>query len=443
MLPVHGFYGHIKHNDLLSVVMFAGFLLALQLLAAVVLFLPVLVYDIDHALFVNSAGYAWRYASLVCAVGAAVFLAQFFFHVHTVRADVYFDYVDRYSHPRLCNIVETLAIGAGLPFPRVGLIDSDARNAFACGISEASAVVVATRGLVDALDDDELSAVIAHEIAHIRNGDIRLMAAANVMMRDLLFLQRNNVLRIVDYRQIILFVILPPFLLLFLVGGLVSGLAVLLARVSRLLISSSREFIADAEAVRMTHNPSALISALRRIDGRSVVEGVGPDADAMMIDGAAAGALATHPTISERIDVLTRLSGAMAYTWDAGAQRQGARPTFGLRNTHAPVAVPERGVFSRISVDIDSSAFGIAPAVGGLVIAGIAALAFLYPNDFKSLSGIAARFSPAAILTFNGTIPEGINSTFHITSDIRPNAAPIPIRDKPPHISLRLIALRQ
>lgn len=377
MLPVHGFYGHVKHNDLLSVVMFAGFLLALQLLAAVVLFVPVLVYDVDHALFVNSAGYAWRYASLVCAVGAAVFLAQFFFHVHTVRADVYFDYVDRYSHPRLCNIVETLAIGAGLPFPRVGLIDSDARNAFACGISEASAVVVATRGLVDSLDDDELSAVIAHEIAHIRNGDIRLMAAANVMMRDLLFLQRSNVLRIVDYRQIILFVILPPFLLLFLVGGLVSGLAVLLARVSRLLISSSREFIADAEAVRMTHNPAALISALRRIDGRSAVEGVGPDADAMMIDGAAAGALATHPTISERIDVLTRLSGAMAYTWDErrdtrpGAQRQGARPTFGLRNSHAPVAVPARGVFSRVSADIDSSAFGIAPAVGGLVIAGL------------------------------------------------------------------------
>ena len=151
MLPVHGFYGHVRHNDLLSVVMFAGFLLALQLLAAVVLFLPLLIYDIDHALFFNSAGYAWRYASLVCAGGAFLFLAQFFFHVHTVRANVDFDYVDRYSHPRLCNIVETLAIGAGLPFPRVGLIDTDACNAFACGINESSAVVVATRGLVDSM----------------------------------------------------------------------------------------------------------------------------------------------------------------------------------------------------------------------------------------------------------------------------------------------------
>ena len=192
----------------------------------------------------------------------------------------------------------------------MGLIDTDACNAFACGINESSAVVVATRGLVDSLDDDELSAVMAHEIAHIRNGDIRLMAAANVMLRDLLFLQHACMLRILDFRQVILFVILPPFLLLFLVGGFLSWLALLLARVSRLLISSSRELIADAEAVGMTHNPAALISALRRIDGRSRVEGIGPEADAMMIDGAATGALATHPTISERIDVLTRLANA-------------------------------------------------------------------------------------------------------------------------------------
>jgi Zn-dependent protease with chaperone function len=433
MLPVHGFYGHVKRNDLLSVVMFAGFLLALQLLAAVVLFLPLLIYDIDHSPFHNFTGYLWRYASLVCAGGAFLFLAQFLFHVHFVRANVDFDYVDRYSHPRLCNIVETLAIGAGLPFPRVGLIDSDALNAFACGINESSAVVVATRGLVDSLDDDELPAVMAHEIAHIRNGDIRLMAAANVMLRDLLFLQHTCMLRILDYRQVILFVILPPFLLLFLIGGFLSGLALLLARVSRLLISSSRELIADAEAVRMTHNPAALISALRRIDGCSRVDGIGPEADAMMIDGAAAGALATHPTISERIDVLTRLSGAMAYTWDErrdtrpGAQRQSGRPTFGLRNTHAPVAISTPGLFRRVFDGTDTTAFGIAPAVSGLVIAGIAALIVLYPKDFKSLSGIAARLNPSGILTFNGTIPEGINSTFGVIrspADRRANPNP-------------------
>lgn len=262
MLPVHGFYGHVQRNDLLSVAMFAGFLLALQLLAAVVLFLPLMIYDLEHVPIYNFAGYTKRYASLICAIGAGLFLIQFFLHVRLVRVRADFCYVNRITDPRLCNIVETLAIGAGLPCPKVGLIDTDARNAFACGINQSSAVVVATRGLVDALDDDELSAVMAHEIAHIRNGDIQLMAAANVMLGNLLYLQQYSILRIVDWRQIVLVVILPPFMLLFLIGAFLSGLALLIARVSRLMISSSRELIADAEAVRMTHNPSALISAL-------------------------------------------------------------------------------------------------------------------------------------------------------------------------------------
>ncbi|RAI25928.1 M48 family metalloprotease, partial [Rhodoplanes serenus] len=92
-----------------------------------------------------------------------------------------FTLVDRRAQPRLVSIVERLAITAGVPVPRVALIETEARNAFACGIDADSAVVVATRGLVEALDDDELAAVVAHEITHIKNGDICLMAAANVL----------------------------------------------------------------------------------------------------------------------------------------------------------------------------------------------------------------------------------------------------------------------
>ncbi len=135
MLPVHGFYGHVQRNDLLSVAMFAGFLLALQLMAAVALFLPLLIYDFDHSPIYNFAGYAKRYAPLICTVGAGLFLVQFFLHVRLVRVRAEFVYVNRITDPRLCNIVETLAIGAGLPCPKVGLIDTDARNAFACGIA--------------------------------------------------------------------------------------------------------------------------------------------------------------------------------------------------------------------------------------------------------------------------------------------------------------------
>jgi Zn-dependent protease with chaperone function len=171
------------------------------------------------------------------------------------------------------------------------VIESPARNAFACGLNARTAVVVATRGLVESLDDDELAAVAAHEIAHIRNGDIRLMAAANVLMENLEALQRRNPLRIAGWTRTILAVLLPPFLLLCLAAGFAARCAFTLARVSRLLISSSREFVADADAVRMTHNPAALVSALRRIEGRSAVAGIGARTDAMMIDGPVSGAL--------------------------------------------------------------------------------------------------------------------------------------------------------
>jgi Zn-dependent protease with chaperone function len=426
MLPVHGFYGHVQRNDWLSVAMFAGFLLALQLIAAVVLFLPLLIFDVEHAPLYNFAGYAKRYASLVCAGGAAAFLVQFFLHVRLVRVDAAFYYVYRGSHPRLCNIVETLAIGAGLPFPKIGVIETEACNAFACGISQSSAVVVVTSGLLEALDDDELTAVIAHEIAHIRNGDIQLMAAANVMLRSLLYLQQNCMLRIADFRQIILIVIVPPFLVLFLVGAFVSGFALLLARVSRLMISSSRELIADAEAVRMTHNPAALVSALRRIEGFSKVPGIGPETDAMMIDGATVGALATHPTISERIDILTRLAGDMLHSRDEHRDTRtfGQRPAprqavFGRRSVPVAVITPAPiHLTSRVTADSEVDAFGLTPALGGLLLLGIATLVVLHPNDFKSAKGIMARFDPARIRNLFAPMMEN-GGVFRITSDTR------------------------
>ena len=426
MLPVHGFYGHVQRNDWLSVAMFAGFLLALQLIAAVVLFVPLLIFDVEHAPFYNFAGYAKRYASLVCAAGAVAFLVQFFLHVRLVRVSADFNYVARWSHPRLCNIVETLAIGAGLPFPKVGVIETPALNAFACGISQSAAVVVVTSGLIEALDDDELTAVIAHEIAHIRNGDIQLMAAANVMLRSLLYLQKNSMLRIEDFRQIVLIVILPPFLVLFLVGAFVSGFALLLARVSRLMISSSRELIADAEAVRMTHNPAALVSALRRIEGFSKVPGIGPETDAMMIDGATVGALATHPTISERIDLLTRFAGDMLHARDErrdtrsfGQRPAPQRAVFGRRSRAAPVITPAPlHLASRITTDSELNAFGLTPALGGLLLLGIAMLVVLHPNDFKSVKGIMARFDPGVLTTFVAPMREN-GGVFRNISDNR------------------------
>src|SRR3954447_22514642 len=141
MLRVNGFYGHVRRNDLRSLAMFAGFVIAFQIVAAVVLFLPLLVVDSLHSpLF--PLGYAGRYVPIVAVLSTAFFLLRFSQHVASVRANVDFTYVNRRSDPRLVNLVERLAISVGLPAPKVGVIESSARNAFACGLSATSAVVV-------------------------------------------------------------------------------------------------------------------------------------------------------------------------------------------------------------------------------------------------------------------------------------------------------------
>lgn len=387
MLRVNGFYGHVKRNDLRSAAMFGGFLVAFQAVAAVVLFLPLLFLDPLHAPLLGTFGYAERYAPLVFAAGVLLFIVQFSRHVASVRTTVAFRYVDRWTERRLVDAVETQAIAAGLPLPKVGLIDSPARNAFACGLGARSAVVVATRGLVEALDDDELAAVVAHEIAHIRNGDIRLMAAANVLMDNLEWLRRQGPLRIVDWRQVVLCVLVPPFLFLCFAAGLANGAAFTLARASRLLISSSREFVADAEAVRMTHNPAALISALLCIEGRSAVEGVGVQFDAMMIDGAVDGPFASHPTIAERVAVLARLSGAMAHvpvprrdTRTAADRAAGRGGGFGRRTAPGLGSAPApagRSVFGRVSAGQRGDPLGLTPANRRLLALGFGGMAAL------------------------------------------------------------------
>ena len=105
---------------------------------------------------------------------------------------------------------------------------------------------------------------------------------------------------------------MPVLVVLVLVVMFLRRLAVDGSHLARLLIASAREFIADAEAVRLTQNPAALVSALRRIEGRSVIPGLAAGQDAMMIDGAHEGAFATHPTIAERVAAIISVTGSMA-----------------------------------------------------------------------------------------------------------------------------------
>ncbi len=396
-MRVNGLFGHVRRNDAASLALFVGFLFAFQLIAAVALFLPLAVFDEAHAPIYDWGGYAIRYMPIVGVAGTILFAVNLWWHVQTVARTLDLRYVDNTDEPRLCRIVEPIAIAAGIATPYVAVIETPALNAFACGIRAGDMVVVVTRGLIDGLDDDELGAVVAHEIVHIARGDTRLMAAVNVLGRNLQLLQSQNMLRVKDWRQVALMIVLPAFFPLILISGLCTQLAFRAGHLSRLLISSAREYIADAEAVRLTHNPAALVRALQKIEGRSAVAGIASELDAMMIDGATTGALATHPTVAERVATLVGLTGSMAIVAPAGRD---TRPNAGFgRRREAGIAVvppmskrPTWSALLRVNEGSDRNIFGLNRQTTPLVIGAAAILCVVHWNDLNDPAAMVENF---------------------------------------------------
>jgi Zn-dependent protease with chaperone function len=308
-----GLYGWIESNNGRSLQFFAGFAIAVQLMAAILLIVPLALLDEAHSPVFGPGGYLLRYVPLILVGSIIMFAAQLFWHMETVKRRAGFRYVDAGDEPRLCRILEPLIVRMAIPVPFVAVIDSSKCNAFACGLSRKHAVVVVTRGLLEVLNDHELEAVLAHELTHIRNGDIRLMAAANICMGNLVEMDKANILQFRHWSQAILCVLFPFFFPMMLVGGFIGQFAMRTARKARLAITSSREFIADAEASQITKNPAALASALVRIRGRDRIDSIAPKDDAMMISGVEHGDEATHPAVQERIDALARVTGSMVF----------------------------------------------------------------------------------------------------------------------------------
>lgn len=406
MARVNGLFGYVQANDRRSLMLFGGFILAFHVGAVAALFIPLTFYDPGHAPFYDWTNYARRYLPLVTLAGVLLFTVQMAWHVKSVRRQVDFRFVDNDDEPRLCRIIEPLAISMGLPAPYVGLIESPALNSFACGIRRKDAAVIVTRGLIEELDDDELATVLAHELAHIRNGDVRLMAAANILLRDLSMLQSQNSSRISDSRQIVVMLLAPIFIPLLLIGGFLSELAFRGGLLSRLLISSAREFVADAEAVRATKNPAALVSALTKIEGRGALPDLPPELDAMMIDGAIEGPYATHPTIAERISALASLTGAMIYIAPSrrdtrpAASHDGVRaPTFGRRDAALPIPLAmsyrpghqSLAAAKRVSRNSDRNILGLTRAHSLLALCAVAVAILYYRPTYRDVSDLISR----------------------------------------------------
>jgi heat shock protein HtpX len=243
--------------------------------------------------------------------------------------------VERRSEPELYNLLENLAISRGIRTPTLRVIDSDSLNAFATGLHEGRYSVTVTRGLVRTLDRDELEAVLAHELTHILSKDVRTMVIASIfagivsVIAELVFrgLFYAGGGRGKDNKNA------GPLIL---IGLAFAAVGFALAIVIRMMLSRTREYVADAGAVDLTRNPDAMISALRKIEGRSSIRA--PDEVQQMFldnqpDGRGLeGLFASHPPIQKRIEALVTFAGGRdpgPWTGEAPAAWDTAVPTAG------------------------------------------------------------------------------------------------------------------
>src|ERR687893_545135 len=217
--------------------------------------------------------------------------------------------------PQLFNVVEEMAIASGLPMPKVYIIEDSAPNAFATGRDPEHASVAVTSGLLAKLNRDELQGVIAHEMSHVGNFDIRYAMLVGVLVGTTVLIS-DFFLRGLwfggggrgrgggggGYAQLIMLAI----------AIVLAILAPLFARLLQLSISRQREYLADASAVRLTRNPGGLANALQKISGdREVLEAANRATAHLYIvnpvkgfEKRAKGLFSTHPPIDERIQIL-------------------------------------------------------------------------------------------------------------------------------------------
>lgn len=221
--------------------------------------------------------------------------------------------VSRSEQPMLYNLLENLAISRGLRTPRLHIIDSEAMNAFASGLNEKQYTITVTTGLLAALDRDELEAVLAHELTHVINRDVRTMVIASVFA-GIISLLCEVIYRAVLYgggRRSSSSSKKGGAWILVLAALAVAAIGYLLAVVIRMSLSRSREFVADAGAVELTKNPDAMITALRKISSGPALAAP-EEVRGMFIENRQVGVnglFATHPPIEKRIAALIAFAG--------------------------------------------------------------------------------------------------------------------------------------
>src|SRR5664280_829995 len=176
-MAAYGLYTHIASNKFRSIVLFDVVVYAGALIAEVML-------DSDQTVnfYLTAAardlGMAFPYATGAAALWIVI---AYFFHQSIIDAVTGGEDVTRQQQPRLYNLLENLCISRGIPMPKLKVMESDALNAFATGLNQRQYAVTVTSGLLKALNDHEIEAVLGHELTHIRNGDVQMMVIAVII----------------------------------------------------------------------------------------------------------------------------------------------------------------------------------------------------------------------------------------------------------------------
>ncbi len=329
-MAAYGLYTHIASNKFRSMLLLAGlFVLIYVLVYAGALIAEVVINSdasVDYYLAAASRDLvkAFPYATGAAALWIVI---AYFFHQSMIDAVTGGEDVTRQQQPRLYNLLENLCISRGLPMPKLKVMDSEALNAFATGLNQRQYAVTVTSGLLKALNDQEIEAVLGHELTHIRNGDVQLMVIAVIIagvvgfFGELFFRMFTNLQwnsggggsswssssssdRDSKGSGGAIFVVILAVVLIM--------LAWLLSQVVKLALSRSRELLADAGSVELTKNPDAMISALRKIENRGELPGATSAVMELCVDNPREGfadLFATHPSVDSRVQALVKFAG--------------------------------------------------------------------------------------------------------------------------------------
>jgi heat shock protein HtpX len=313
----YGLYTHIQSNRRRSIALLIGlFFLVYLLVYAGALFGEAATIDAAPDVLLRRALTDALYAAPWATLGTALWiLIAYKFHQSMIDAVTGGREVTRQQEPRLYNLLENLCISRGITMPKLKVIEDDSLNAFATGMNDKQYSITVTSGLINSLDDAEIESVLGHELTHIRNGDVRMLVIAVIIAGVIAF-----------FAELVFRLMFQSGLrwrggrggdrkgagVAILIAVALIAVAWILSVVIRFALSRKREYLADAGSVELTKNPDAMISALRKIEGRGELPGATSAVMEMCIDNPREGfsnIFDTHPPVDARVAALVQFAG--------------------------------------------------------------------------------------------------------------------------------------